>query len=339
MRLPPVFVAIWVVLVAPAFAQQGAIEKPKLTMSVGGIMSQVDRLALAVAVQKGFFKEEGLEPEMVDAGSGTKTLQTVIGGAADVGQGSYEHTVRVQPKGVDLVAFEFFGRYAGHVLVVPKKAGESINSVKDLKGKKIGISSPGSGTHIFFGRLAERAGMKLDEFSYISVGNGPGAVASLRSGQIDALVNLDPNISEMELAGEVKILADGRTAEGMKQVYGGDYLVNSMYARAEWLKQNPNTAQALANAMWRTMKWMSTASIDDVIAIMPADYKANRDAYRHSVEANYPSFLWDGIATIDAAQRVFETIAAFEPELKGEKIDFPRTFTNEFTRRAHEKYK
>lgn len=321
-----------------ALAQDGKIEKPKLTISVSGITSQLDKISFAVAIHKGFFKDEGLDPEMVDAGSGTKTLQTVIGGAADVGQGSYEHTIRVQPKGVDLVAFQIHGRLGGHVLVIPKKSEASIKSIKDLKGKKIGITSPGSATHIFFGRLAELADMKVDDFSYISVGTGPGAVAALRSGQLDALVGLDPNVSEMDLAGEIKILADTRTAAGMDTVYGGKYLTNCFYAKADWLKANPNTAQALANAMWRAMKWMSTASVDDIVAIMPADYKANLTVYRRSVEMNYTTGVWDGLANLDAAKRVLDTISEFEPELRTAKVDLARTFTNEFTERAQKKY-
>ncbi len=341
-RLPFKFAAaataLLIVSGASAFAQQGKPEKPKVTISVGGITSQVDKLAFAVAIHKGYFKDEGLDTEIVDAGSGTKALQTVIGGAADVAQGSYEHTVRVQPKGIDLVAFSIFARYGGNVLVIPKASAGTIKSVKDLKGKKVGISGPGSATQIFFGRIVERAGMKVDDFSYISVGNGPGAVAALRSGQLDALVNLDPNISVMEGSGDIAILVDGRTPAGMKQVYGGDYLVNSLYARADWLKANPNTAQALTNAIVRAMNLMAKSSVDDIVAIMPADYKTNLASYKRSVEANYKSFVWDGMGSIDAAQRVFETIAAFEPEMKGAKVDLAKTFTNDFTKRAHQKY-
>src|SRR4051794_37293490 len=123
--------------VAPAVAQQGKPEKSKVTISVGGITSQVDKLAFAVAINKGYFKDEGLETEIVDAGSGTKAVQTVVGGAADVAQGSYEHTVRMQPKGVELIAFSIFARHGGNVLVIPKASAGKIKTVADLKGKKV----------------------------------------------------------------------------------------------------------------------------------------------------------------------------------------------------------
>ncbi len=81
-----------------AFAQSSPkLEQPKVTIAVGGITSQVDKLAYALALHKGFFKDEGLEIESVDFGSGLKGLQAMVGGSADVTQGAYEHTVRMRP--------------------------------------------------------------------------------------------------------------------------------------------------------------------------------------------------------------------------------------------------
>lgn len=324
--------------IRPVSAQ--ALEKKKVIIAVGGVTSQVDKLAYAVALHKGFFKDEGLEIESVDFGSGAKALQSLIGGSADVTQGSYEHTVRMQPKGVDLVAFSIFARYGGNVLVVPKaKAGE-IKSAADLKGKTIGISAPGSATHIFVARLMEKAGLKLDDAKYIAVGNGPAAVAAIRKGgELDALVNLDPNISELELGGDVVVISDGRSPEGMKDVYGGDYIVNSLYAKAAWVKDNPNTAQAMTNAIVHAMKWLGTVTPDEIMAALPADYsRANPAAFRQALVKNLPSFLWDGIGKVENSERVLATIAVFEPELKTAKIDLARTFDNQFTLRALKKY-
>ena len=87
----------------PGSAQQ--LEKKKVIIAVGGVTGQVDKLAYAVALHKGFFKDEGLEVESVDFGSGAKALQAMIGGSADVTQGSFEHTVRMQPKGVEPVSY------------------------------------------------------------------------------------------------------------------------------------------------------------------------------------------------------------------------------------------
>ena len=334
----PLFALVFAALAFPANAQQ--LEKKKVVIAVGGVTSQVDKLAYAVALHKGYFKDEGLEIESVDFGSGTKALQAMVGGSADVTQGSYEHTVRMQPKGVELVAFSIFARYGGNVLVVPKSKSNEIKSVADLKGKTIGISSPGSGTHLFMARLLQQQGLKVDDVKYVAVGNGPSAVAAIRkSGELDGLVNLDPNISELELTGDVVVMADGRSPEGMKAVYGGDYIVNSLYARAQWVKENPNTVQAMTNAIYRAMKWLEKAKPEEIIASMPADYtKSGSDAYRQSLIKNISSFQWDGLGRIENAERVLETIAIFEPELKTSKIDLKKTFDNEYTLRAQKKY-
>lgn len=332
------FVAALAMWAVPLHAQ--TLEKKKVTIAVGGVTSQVDKLAYAIALHKGYFKDEGLEIESVDFGSGTKALQAVIGGSADVCQGSYEHTVRMQPKGVELVAFSIFARYGGNVLVVPKAKAQQIKSAADLKGKTIGISSPGSGTHLFVARLMEKAGLKVDDAKYIAVGNGPSAVAAIRKGgELDALVNLDPNISELDLAGDVVIIADGRSPEGMREVYGGDYIVNSLYAKSAWIKENPNTAQALTNAIVHAMKFLEKASPEEIVASLPADYsQSNPAAYLLSLRKNVSSFQWDGIGKLENAERVLATIAAFEPELKTSKIDLAKTFDNQFTIRAHKKY-
>jgi NitT/TauT family transport system substrate-binding protein len=66
-------------------------ESFKAALSVGGVTSQMDKLPYAVAVNHGFFREEGLDVESVDFDSGAKGLQAMVGGSADVTQGAFEH--------------------------------------------------------------------------------------------------------------------------------------------------------------------------------------------------------------------------------------------------------
>jgi len=77
---------------------QGAPEKPKVTLGVGG-KPLLYYLPLTIAERKGFFKDEGLEVEINDFGGGAKSLQALIGGSVDVVTGAYEHTIRMQAKG------------------------------------------------------------------------------------------------------------------------------------------------------------------------------------------------------------------------------------------------
>jgi NitT/TauT family transport system substrate-binding protein len=95
----------------------------------------------------------------------------------------------------------------------------------------------------------------------------------------------------------------------------------------------------MTNAIVRAMKWLEKATPDEVTAAMPADYsKANPAVYKAALTKNMSSFLWDGLGKVENAQRVLETIAIFEPELTTAKIDLAKTFDNQFTLRARQKY-
>src|SRR6476660_898077 len=165
-------------LAGPAFAQTPKLEKPRIALSVGGSISQMNKVAYFVALNRKYFQQEGLDVESTAFASGTAALQNLIGGNADVVEGSFEHTLRMQAKGIGLMCIAVFGRYPANVLVVRKSQADKIKTIADLKGKKIGISAPGASTHNFVAGLMERAGVNYKDASYISIGTGLSAVAA-----------------------------------------------------------------------------------------------------------------------------------------------------------------
>src|SRR6185312_1214868 len=306
-----------------AWAQAPKLEKTHIALSVGGSISQMNKVAYFVALNRKYFKQEGLDVDSTAFASGSAALQNLIGGNADVVEGAFEHTLRMQAKGVDLTCLAVYGRYAGNVLVVRKSEADKIKTVADLKGKKIGVSAPGSSTHNFVAGLMERAGVNWKDASYISIGTGLSAVAAMRSGsELDAIVNLDPAINALVDNGEVVVLADSRTEEGTFAALGGPYLADCLYAKIDFVKANPNTAQAIANAIVHAMQWLKTASIDDIIKSLPSEYyQADEKLYRKSLEKNLAAFQWDGIVSNTAVKSVWKAISILEPELKDAKVD------------------
>src|SRR3954462_2633826 len=193
--------------VGPALAQTPKLEKTRISLSVGGSISQMNKVAYFVALNRKYFQQEGLDIESTAFSSGTAALQNLIGGNADVVEGSFEHTLRMQAKGIGLMCIAVFGRYPANVLVVRKSQADKIKTVADLKGKKIGISAPGASTHNFVAGLLERAGVPWKEASYISIGTGLRAVAAVRAGgERDAIVKLDPASNALVDAGDVVVL-------------------------------------------------------------------------------------------------------------------------------------
>jgi len=329
------------VLAGPAHAQTPKLEKTRIALSVGGSVSQMNKVAYFVALNRKYFDQEGLTVDSTPFASGSAALQNLIGGNADVVEGAFEHTLRMQTKGIDLTCLAAYGRYAGNVLVVKKSEAGKIKSVADLKGKKIGVSSPGSATHNFVAALLERAGVPWREASYVSIGTGLSAVAAMRTGgELDAIVNLDPAINALIDGGDAALLVDARTEKGTVAAFGGPYLADCLYVKTEFLKANPNTSQALANAIVHAMQWLKTASIDEIIKSLPPDYyRANEALYRKSLEDNLAAFQWDGIVTTEAVKNVWDSIAVLEPEFRQAKVDFARTYDNSLIERALAKYK
>ena len=190
----------------PATADSPALETKNITIAVGGSISQMNKVAYFVALNRKYFEQEGLTVESNAFASGTAALQSLIGGSADVAEGAYEHTLRMQTKGVNITCLVPYGRYPGNVLVVRKSEADKIKTIADLKGKKIGVSAPGSSTQNFVAGLMERAGVSWKDASYISIGTGPSAVAAMRTGgELDALVNLDPAINALVDGGDAVV--------------------------------------------------------------------------------------------------------------------------------------
>ncbi len=146
-------------LAAPVWLRAQAIEKTRLTLAVGG-KNLLYYLPLTIAEQHGYFKDDGLAVTIVDFAGGARALQAVVGGSADVVSGAFEHTVNKQAKGQRMRAFVLQGRAPQIVLGVNPKTMPNFKTVADLKGKKIGVTAPGSSTNVMVNFILAKAGLK-----------------------------------------------------------------------------------------------------------------------------------------------------------------------------------
>jgi NitT/TauT family transport system substrate-binding protein len=316
-----------------------ALEKPAITIAVGG-KNLFYYLPLTIAERKGYFKDEGLNVEIVDFPGGARALQAMVGGSADIVSGAYEHTINMQAKGQPIVAIALQGRYNGIVLMVSKARAAEYKSPKDMKGWKVGVTAPGSSTHMAVQNLLVKNGLKADDVAAIGVGASAGAVAAMKRSGLDAMSNLDPVITKLETDGDAVVVVDTRTAKGMKDVYGGDYHAGSIYAPVDWVKKNPRTAQAVVNAMVRSVLWIRSASVDDIVATVPKEYYGPEMAlYRGGLMKNREGISPDGRFTLQGAENVYKVLNQFVPEVQKAKIDLGATFDNSFVDRALKKYR
>jgi NitT/TauT family transport system substrate-binding protein len=127
----------------------------KVTIAIGGA-GCLCYLPTVLAEQLGEFKKAGVDVEMVNFKGGSQALTAVLGGSADVVSGYFDHCVNLAAKNQALQAFVVYDRFPGFALVVAPKNGATIKSVKDLAGKKVGVSAPGSSTDFFLSTCCPR---------------------------------------------------------------------------------------------------------------------------------------------------------------------------------------
>jgi NitT/TauT family transport system substrate-binding protein len=333
-RIGSALAALALGLVATQPARAQAIEKPDVTLAVGG-KSGLYYLPLTITERLGYFKQQGLDVTIDDFAGGAKSLQALLGGSVDVVTGAYEHTIRMQARGQDIKAVLELGRFPGFVLGVRKEKAASVKSFRDLKGFKIGVSAPGSATHFFVNALIGKDGLKPEDVSIISVGSGATAVAAIKRGEIDAISNVDPAVSKLEQDGDIVVLADTRTEEGNMRLFGGTNPAAVLYLKADFAEKYPNTTQRLVNALYRGLQWLKTASVQDVVKTMPEEYYlGDRTLYERAVKASIEMYSKTGVITEKGMQNAYQLLAQFDPELKGAKVDLAKTFDDRFVRKA-----
>ena len=323
---------------AASWAQ--APEKKSVTIAVGG-KNLFYYLPLSVAERKGYFKDEGIEVEIPDFAGGAKALQAMVGGSADMVSGAYEHTINMLAKKQPIKAVVLQAKYSSIALVMSREKAAKYRSGRDLKGWKIGVTAPGSSTNMFVNNLLAKDGLKPTDVSIVGVGTGTGAVAAMEKGEIDAVSNLDPVLTQLESTGKFVAVADSRTEKGMQDIYGGDYHASVIYITDEYIRKNPNTVQAVVNAMVRANRWIAKATPQEIVDLMPAEYKAgNPSIYKAALLKNMIGFSEDGQLSMKAAENVYNVLVKFEPSVMAAgKVDLNATFDNSFVKKALAKYK
>ncbi|MDD0837830.1 ABC transporter substrate-binding protein [Curvibacter sp. HBC61] len=327
------------VVAAPALRAQPKLEQSSVSIAVGG-KGTFYYLPLTVAEALGYFKAEGLDVDIRDFVGGARALQAVLSGPCDVCAGAFEHTITWQVRQQALKAFVLMGRAPQVVVGVSQKTLPHYRGLGDLRGRKVGVSSPGSSTNTVVNLLLARAGLKPSEVSFQGVGVQAGALAALRSGSIDVISNVDPVVTQLEQKGEIRVIADTRTLKGADDVFGGLMPAGSLYAPSDYVKRHPRTVQALTNAIVHALKWLQTAGPSDLLQTVPESYLlGDRALYLAAFGKVREALSLDGLVPEEGPRTALRALATFDPALKAERVDLSKVYTNEFARRAKDRFK
>ena len=286
-----------------------------------------------LAAELGFYTDEGLTVELQDFAGGSKALQALLGGSADVVSGFYDHTIQMAAEGREMVAFVTMLRYPGLVLVTSPQSAAAVQRVEDLKGRIVGVTTVGSSSHMLLTYLLKRHGVSADSLSVTGIGTAATAIAALEHGKVDAGMLGDPayTILSRRTPG-TRILADLRSGEGVRSAFGADmYPASVLYSTAAWIRANHDTTSRLARAIVKTLQWMQTHTPAEIAEKTPPTFRGEDkalyvDALGHSMAMFSPDGHMDG----GGAEAVRKLLADSMESVSRASIDLSKTYTNEF---------
>ena len=316
-------------LSATVLAAPAARAADKIGIIVGGMEKQI-YLPPVLCEKLGFFKEQGLDVELINSRAGVEAENELLAGAVQGVVGFYDHTIDLQAKGKSIISIVQFSRAPGEVEMLSARAAD-IKTPADFKGKTLGVTGLGSSTDFLTQFIASRAGLKPGEFSLLPVGAGNTFVAAMKQDQIQAGMTTEPTVGQLIKMGAATVMIDLRTPESTAAALGGPYPAASFYVESAWLDGHKDEAQKLANALVKTMHWIADHSADDIAAEMPKDYYVGDKAlYVKGLADGKAMFTPDGRMPADGPETVLKVLSSFSRNLKGKTVDLSKTFTTTF---------
>jgi NitT/TauT family transport system substrate-binding protein len=322
-------VAVSVLFAGASFGATAASAADKITLMVGGYEKQI-YLPAKLAESLGYFKDEGLDVELLNEPAGVDAENQLLAGAVQGVVGFYDHCIDLQGKGKFVESVVQFSQAPGEVELVSAKHPE-IKSVTDFKGKSLGVTGLGSSTNFLTQYLAVKNGLDLSEITSVPVGAGATFIAAMQQDKIQAGMTTEPTITRLLKTGEATILVDMRTMENTRAALGGTYPAASLYMETSWVDEHTEETQKLANAFVKTLKYINAHSAAEITDKMPKDfYVSDKEGYIKALDGGKGMFTADGVMPKDGPQTVLAVLKGFSKSLKDKQIDLSKTYTTEF---------
>lgn len=236
--------------IAVTASATSAAEQVKVAVSSTAIFYP----AVYVAKQMHYFDEVGLDVSIIDAGSGSNVIASVVGGSADIGGGSILNISHAVKKGQPILAFASALRGFPNFLVMRKgfmaEHGLKADSlfaarIASLKGATVAVNDIGGSAGDFVRELLRRGGLGDRDAVLINISSTPGRLAALKAKRVDGLVGYAPEPETAILEDYGEIVVD--SSADIPETKAIEYI--TYYCRASYLKDNPKTVEAFIKAV------------------------------------------------------------------------------------------
>ena len=212
-----------------------------------GYMKIVDNAALFVAMEKGFFKAEGLEIETLPLAGGAPIINGVVSGDLQFGWTNVISLYQARTEGFDFKlvaggATNVKAKNESHAIQVAKAS--PIKTAKDLEGKTVAVNTLNNIVHLMAMAWIDKNGGSSTKVKFVEV-PFPQMEATLSAGKVDAISVHEPFATAALEKGGARVLA---------QPWGEvlpKFLIASWFASEKWLAKNKETGQAFVRAIGR----------------------------------------------------------------------------------------
>jgi NitT/TauT family transport system substrate-binding protein len=267
--IPMTFYGVVVAVIGLVMHPVSAQTPPLAPVTVGVTNSGTD-VALLIAVKLGYFKDEGIDPQLVPFDAAGKMMAPIAAGQLDVATGAPSgalYNALARHVNIKIVADKGSAApgYGFQPIVVRKALVSSgkYKSPKDLKGLTLAEASPGSVAAVFVAKFLKLGGLKYDDVKHVYLGF-PSMIAALDSGAVDAAALAEPAATQAEQAGYIVRVM------GNDKIYPNQQLTVLMYSDAFSTSRRP-TAEKFMQAYLKGVRFYNDALVNGHLRGRTAD--------------------------------------------------------------------
>jgi len=259
---------------AIAYSSAGSAQEP-YKLKLPTVVSYELNLPSLVAHANGYFKEQNVEITDFVLGSGGTQRAAVIAKEFDIGLFGFVHIPIARIAGSPWKAVLATHDLEIFSLVVRKELEGKVKTVADLKGMKVGFSTPGASSWYIGSLFLKNAGLDTQrDLQYISLGGNPGVIyTSLKSGKVDAFVSWEPTTSRVIAEGVAFPLIRIWEPAEHKKFIGDKALSMALITREDVIKAKPDMVRRVVEANKKALAFIRNSSAGQIADVVLSDAK------------------------------------------------------------------
>ena len=320
--------------VAALPAAVSAEEKEELTeVTLNEVAHSIFYAPQYVAIEEGYFEEEGLKIDLVNGFGADKVMTAVISGEADIGFMGAEASVYAYQEGATdpVVNFAQLTQRAGNFLVAREEMPDFQWS--DLKGKKVLGGRKGGMPEMVFEYILRKNGIDPQKDLTIdqSIDFGSTAAAFTGDDSAEFTVEFEPSATALEQEGAGYVVASLGVDSG--------YVPYTSYsAKTSYMEEHPEVIQKFTNGLQKGMEYVQTHTPAEIAAVIAPQFpETDLETITTIVTRYYEQDTWkENLVFEKESFELLQDILEESGELK-ERVDYDKLVTTAYAQKAAEK--